>query len=96
MTFGFSAAIASVHVFDTDGSVFVVAPLAGDASCKICLGVALTFSQANVKSPVLAGVCGSEDAFVLVSRSSSHCAIVINGSSFSVSFPLDHACCSSI
>ena len=51
----------SVRVVDTD---WVEAAVGGDASCKICLGVAFTFSQAAVKSPALAGVGGTEDAFL--------------------------------
>ena len=44
------------RVVDTDGVVFVEAAGVGDASCKSCLGVAFTFSQAAVKSPALTGV----------------------------------------
>ena len=53
-----------MRVVDADWAVFVVAAVAGDASCKICFGVAFTCSQADVKSPALAGVSGSEDAFL--------------------------------
>ena len=88
---------------EADRVVFVEAAVAGDVSCKICLGVAFTFSQpdhesqaaAAVKSPALAGVGGSADAFLLVSSSYFHCGIAINGSAFSLSFPSRFACCSS-
>ena len=43
-----------MRVVETDWVMFVEAAVAGDASCKICLGVAFTFSQAGVKSPLAA------------------------------------------
>ena len=39
--------------------------VAGDASCRICLGVALAFSHAAVESPALTEVGVSELAFLL-------------------------------
>ena len=60
------------RVVDTDGVVFVEAAGVGDATCKNCLGVAFTFSQAAVKSPVLTGVGGSEVAFLLDASNSFH------------------------
>jgi hypothetical protein len=58
--FAFSAATTSTRVVDTDGVVVVEAAGVGDASCKNCLGVTLTFAQTSVKSPALTGVGGSE------------------------------------
>ena len=84
-----------MRVVETDWVVFVEAAVAGDASCKIWLGVAFTFSQSDVKSPAVAGVGGSEHAFLLVSSNAFHCDIVINGLAFSLSFPSLFACCSS-
>ena len=57
-----------MRVVETEWVVFVAVAVAGDASCKICLGVACTFPKAAVKSPAVAGVSGSDDAFLLVSR----------------------------
>ena len=67
--------------------MFVEAAVDGDASCRICPGVAFIFSQADVKSPAaLAGVGGSEDAVFrhvsLVSSNSFHCDITNNGPGF--------------
>ena len=87
------AAATSVGVVEADWVVFVEAAVAGDASCKTCLGVAFAFSQAAGPAP--AGVCGSEDAFILVSSSSFHYDIVGNGTAFSLSLPFRFACCSS-
>ena len=72
--FVFSAAATSTRVVDTDGVTVVLVEAAGvgDASCKICLGVAFTFSQAAVKSPVLTGVGGSDVAFLLDASNSFH------------------------
>ena len=70
--FAFSAATTSTRVVDTDGVVFVEAAGVGDASCKICLGVAFTFSQATVKSPALTGVGRSEVGFLLGASNSFH------------------------
>ena len=52
---------------DTDGALLIDAAVAGDASCRVCLGVtvAVTFSHAAVKSPALTGVGGNELAFLL-------------------------------
>ena len=70
--FAFNTATSLTRVVDTDGVVVVEDAGVGDASCKICLGVALTFSQATVKSPALTGVGGSEVAFLLVTSNSFH------------------------
>lgn len=58
--FDLSARSTSSRVVDTDGAVLADAAVAGDVSCKICLGVALAFSHAAVKSPALTGIGGSE------------------------------------
>ena len=79
--------------------MFVEAAGVGDASCKICLGVAFIFAHvhAAVKSPALTGVGGSDEAFLLDSSNSFHCDIVSNGSGFPLSFPSLSllSCCSS-
>ena len=74
--FSLGAVSTSVRVVETDWVVFVEAAVAGDASCKMCLSVAFTFPQAAVKSPALAGVGGSEEAFLLVTSNSFHCNIL--------------------
>ena len=61
-----------MRVVEADWVVFIQAAVASVASCKTCLGVAFTFAQAAVKSPGLAGVGGSEDAFLMVSSSPFH------------------------
>ena len=78
-----------MRVVEADWVVFIEAAVAGDANCKICLGVAFTGSQAAVKSPALAGVGGSEAAFLLDSSNSFHCDIVSNGSG---NFPFTMSC----
>ena len=62
------------RVVDTDRAVIIDAAVAGDVECRICLGVALIFLHAVVKSPALTGVgvsavVLSELAFLLYSRS---------------------------
>ena len=96
--FALRAAATSTRVVYTDGVVFVEAAGVGDASCKMCFGVAFTFSQAAVKSPALARVGGSEVALhcdILDASNSFHCDIVSNGSGFPLSFPSLLSCCSS-
>ena len=98
-TFGFSlsAFSTSSRVVDTDRAVFIDAAVhvAGDADCRICLGVALIFSHAVVKNPALTRVSESELDFVLDSRSAFHCDIANSGSGTSSSLPVVCFCCSS-